>query len=412
MKTHAQKLLAPLILISFFLLLLSSCSKWNLFNSNSKLIEEAESLSYFTENFPPYNYGATGDLSGVSVDVLDLLFSELSIQRSSGDVILTDWATAYQKVLDESGTVLFSMVRNADREDLFKWVGPIAPHKEVIIARAGSGVKIMTDADLNQYTIGVVSGYPSNNILRDKGVDPGHILDFDSPLELHEALIQGDVRCISYSEQASQLVLGGLGQSAADFASIYSLQVDQLYFAFNKSISNNLISLLQETLDGFADDKAADGSSTLEKILQNYSVILHGEDSISSEMVIALVEQTVSDMESDAVNTLQKINNQEAPYKNAENPSLYCFVYNLDLTVVAHATNSSIVGVNFKGKTDAAGKAFRDEILASALNEGKGWEDYIYTKPDKSGLYQKSTYFQLTTGSDGVDYIICAGRYK
>jgi len=46
------------------------------------------------------------------------------------------------------------------------------------------------------------------------------------------------------------------------------------------------------------------------------------------------------------------------------------------------------------------------------LEEGSGWVDYIYTKPDQSGLYLKTTYFTLTTGSDGKQYIVCAGRYK
>ncbi|MEA1875818.1 MAG: transporter substrate-binding domain-containing protein [Bacteroidota bacterium] len=400
----------PLLLIS--LLVLSGCSKWNLFNPDSQLIEEAESLSYLTENFPPYNYGQTGSLNGVAVEVLEILFEELNIDLTPADIVLTNWHNAYERAQNEDGTVLFSMVRNDDRESLFKWVGPIAPHKEIIVARAGSGVKIITDEDLSQYTIGVISGYPSYGLLRDKGVDPGHILEYDSLDELYEALINGDIRCISYSEQANQLVLGGMGENPEDYQTAYTVQVDQLYFAFNLSVSSALIDLFQETLDDFKNDKEADGSSTIEKILNNYSVILHAEDDVTDAMVISLVDQTAAHLETDANGTIQKINNQEAPYKDNEFTTLYSFVYDIDLTIVAHATNTSIVGVNFKGKTDAAGKAFRDEILAGALENGTGWVDYIYTKPDKSGLYQKTTYFKLITGSNSQQYIVCSGRYK
>lgn len=400
----------PLLLIS--LLILSSCSKWNLFNPDSQLIEEAESLSYLTENFPPYNYGQTGSLSGVAVDVLEILFEELSIDLTPADIVLTDWHNAYNRVQNEEGTVLFSMVRNDDRESLFKWVGPIAPHKEIIVARAGSGVKIITDEDLSQYTIGVIIGYPSYGLLRDRGVDPGHIIEYNNLNELYEALINGDIRCISYSEQANQLVLGGMGENPEDFQTAYTVQVDQLYFAFNTSVTDALINLYQETLDEFKNDKEADGSSTIEKILHNYSVILHAEDDVTDAMVMSFVDQTAAHMESDAIGTIQKINDQEAPYKDPEMASLYSFVYDIDLTVVAHATNASIIGVNFKGKTDAAGKAFRDEILAGALESGTGWVDYIYTKPDKSGLYQKTTYYKLITASNSKQYIVCSGRYK
>jgi len=400
----------PLLAIS--LLVLSSCSKWNLFNPNAKLIEEAESLTYLTENFPPYNYEQTGNLSGVAVDILEILFEELNINLTPGDIILSDWYNAYEKVQTENGTVLFSMVRNDDRESLFKWVGPIAPHKEIIVAKAGSGVKIITNEDLNQYIIGVITGYPSYGLLRNKGVDPSNIIEYDSLDALYSALINGDIRCISYSEQANQLILGGMGENPEDYQTAYTVQVDQLYFAFNPSVSSALIDLFQEALDKLKNDKETDGSSTLEKILNNYSVILHAEDDVTDAMVMSLVEKTATNMESDANGTIQKINDQDAPYKDPEFTSLYSFIYDIDLTIVAHATNQSIVGVNFKGKTDATGKAFRDEILAGALKSGTGWVDYIYTKPDKSGLYQKTTYYKLITGSNSKQYIVCSGRYK
>ena len=400
----------PFLLISLFLL--SGCSKWNLFNQDAKLIEEAESLIYLTENFPPYNYGQTGDIHGVSLDILEVLFEELNIDLGQSDILLTDWLTAYDKVQNEEGTVLFSMVRNDDRESLFKWLGPISPHKEVIISRSGSGVKIITDSDLDQYTIGVASGYPSYGLLRDKGVDPSHILEYESIAELYEALINEDIRCISYSEQANQLILAVMGINPEDYEISYTIQVDQLYFAFNPSVSDALIELFQETLDEIKNDKESDGSSTVEKILLNYSVILHTEDDVTDEMVISLVQLTASHLESDAHGTIQKINNQETPYKDPDNSTLYSFVYDIDLTVVAHATNEEIIGINFKGKPDAAGKLYRDEILAGALENQSGWVDYIYTKPDNSGLYRKSSYYKLVKGSNGQQYIACSGRYK
>lgn len=400
----------PFLLMSLFIL--SSCSKWNLFNPNSKLIEEAEGLNYLTENFPPYNYGATGNLSGVSIDILELIFDELNIDLSQADIEMTNWYTAYEKAQNEPGTVLFSMVRNDDRENIFKWLGPIAPHKETIISFSGGGVKIYDDADLNQYLIGVVTGYPSYGILRDKGVDPGNIVEYDSIDELYEALFSTEVRCICYSEQANKLILAGMGRDPDNFENTYNVKVDLLYIAFNPSVSDGLINLMQEKLDEFKNDLGEDGSSTIDKILQNYSVILHVDDDVTDQMVMDLVNLTAGHMETDASGTIEKINKQEAPYRDSDNASLYSFVYDTNLTVVAHATNENIVGVNLKGKTDASGKPFRDEILAGALENGKGWEDYIYTKPDKSGLYRKSTYYKLVTGSNGTKYIVCSGRYK
>lgn len=414
MKPYPKIFRAALLLLFAGLFAFSSCSKLNLFNSNSKLIEDAESLTYLSENFPPYNFGQSGDMSGVAVEVLDILFANLDISLTQRDIDLNEWSTAYERALNEEGTVLFSMVKNEERDEMFKWVGPIAPHKEVIISRSGMGIKINTDADLNQYFFGVVDGYPSRNLLLDKGVDPSNILGYDSVEELYDALLNSDIRCISYSEQANNLILGGMGEDPTDYEAVYTIQVDQLYFAFNKSASNGLIDYFQTALDEITNDKDVDGSSTIEKILDRYSVILHEESNITDDMVIALVEQTASDLESNYTGTIVKINSQEAPYRDTDEPSLYSFAYDMDLNMVAHAGNPAIVGINFEGKPDASGKLFRDEIRTGALNseQGTGWVDYIYTKPDKSGLYQKSTYYKEIMASNGVQYIVCSGRYK
>jgi len=414
MNSSSKIFRTALLLLITGLFAFSSCSKFSLFNSDSKLIEEAESLSYLSENFPPYNFGQSGNMSGVAVEILEILFDDLEINLTQADFELGDWATAYERVQNEKGTVLFSMVKNEERDGMFKWVGPIAPHKEVIISHSGAGIKIQEDADLNQYFFGVVEGYPSKNLLLDKGVDPGNIIGYPTVGELYEALLNFDIRCISYSEQANNLILGGMGEDPQDFEAVYTIHVDQLYYAFNKSVSNSLIDYFQSALDEISNDKDVDGSSTTEKILDRYSVILHTESDITDDMVIALVDQTVSDLERDYAGTVSKMNNQESPYRDSEEPSLYSFVYDMDLTIVAHAANSAIVGINFEGKPDASGKLFRDDIRTGALTsaQGTGWVDYIYTKPDKSGLYQKTTYYKHITASNSKEYIVCSGRYK
>ncbi len=412
MKTKKYSFQVFTLLIMGIFIIGQACEKGSIFNSKHKLIEEAESLNYLTENFPPYNYEQAGIVNGVSADLLFALFKEMGIQLDKSNFIISDWSEAYQNIQEDPGTVLFSMVQNAERINLFKWVGPISPHKEVLISLSGGGVKIVTDADMNKYTIGYIQGYPSYNLLLDRGVDQGNLISYENTSALYSALSHGEVQCISYSEQANSLIIGGLGLDLQDFSIAYIVQIDLLYYAFNKSVSDELIEFFQENLDKLKSNKEDDGSSTLEKILNTYSVILHAEDNITEEMVIELVNLTSANIESDASGTISLINNQEAPYKDSENGALYCFAYNTDLTVVAHATNSSIIGANFKGKPDAAGKLFRDEILAGALANGTGWVDYIYTKPDQGGLFQKTTYYRLSNGSDGTNYIVCAGKYK
>jgi polar amino acid transport system substrate-binding protein len=258
----------------------------------------------------------------------------------------------------------------------------------------------------------VIRDYAAILMLTDQGVLPEAMVSFNDVEHLYTALSNGDVDCIVYSETGNTLIIESMGMNAADIEIIYLAGVVENYFAFNVETSDEIITLFQQNLDQLKLDKTEDGSSVYEKILNNYQVIQHINDNITPEMVIALVEQTAADIAADAAGTFAKMNQHLAPYKDQVNPALYSFAYDTAINMVAHADNELLVGVNFRGKTDAAGKKFRDEIVAGALEHQTGWTDYIYTKPDQSGLYYKTTYYQLVTGSDGAFYIVCAGRFK
>ena len=131
---------------------------------------------------------------------------------------------------------------------------------------------------------------------------------------------------------------------------------------------------------------------------------------VSSLQVIDLVDATSDAIETDAPGTLAAVDAGAAPYVDPANPDLYAFVYDTAVTLVA-TPDDTTRGQNMKGKPDALGKPFRDEIVAGAVARGRGWEQYVYKEPGKDGLYLKSTYYTLVTGSDGKQYVVCAGRY-
>jgi polar amino acid transport system substrate-binding protein len=135
------------------------------------------------------------------------------------------------------------------------------------------------------------------------------------------------------------------------------------------------------------------------------------ERAITEEQVVVLVSQTCADLSKDSSGTIAQINQGAAPYKSAANPALYVFIYDPDVTMVAHP-RADLVGKSVKGKPDVKGKKFRDEIVERALKGETGWVDYLYQKPGEAGIYPKKTYFAKTTGSDGKTYIVCAGKYQ
>lgn len=131
----------------------------------------------------------------------------------------------------------------------------------------------------------------------------------------------------------------------------------------------------------------------------------------TNEEVIALVKQTKAAIGKNALQTLARINRAEHPYKNKDNSSLYIFVFDTDLTVVAHAIKTKVIGKNVKGKPDIKGKKFRDEMLVKARKDGNGWVDYFFLNPKSKKTEHKTAYIELAKGSDGKEYIVGSGKY-
>ena len=132
---------------------------------------------------------------------------------------------------------------------------------------------------------------------------------------------------------------------------------------------------------------------------------------ITTEEAVALVEQTTKDIEKNALQTLARINRAEHPYKNKDNPSLYIFVLDTDLTVNGHPIKTKVIGKNMKGKPDIKGKMFRDEFLAVARKDGSGWVDYYFLNPKTQKEEHKTSFIKLVKGSDGKEYIVGCGKY-
>ena len=145
-----------------------------------------------------------------------------------------------------------------------------------------------------------------------------------------------------------------------------------------------------------------------------FSVGLKAEDmeaKITNDEVTKLVAQTCVDLQKDAPATLAAINKGQAPYKDAANPTLYVFVYDLEVKLVAHP-KPELVGKSMKGKPDLKGHKFRDEIVEKAQKESKGWTYYMYQKPGETGMFEKATYCEFIKGSDGAPYVVCSGKYS
>lgn len=368
-------------------------------------------LDYLTEEMAPFNYEEDGNVSGISVDILEAVFRNIGVDRTREDVRIVPWAEGYQSARSNTGTVLFSMVRTPEREQSFKWAGPFTTMDFVVFAPMSSNTVISSPEELDQYRIGVIEDSVENDLLLGHGVNASGLVHGQTPGELFRMLETGQIDLWATGALAGRYQMMQDGDPNA-YESVYPLGANDLYYGFSSDVPDSSVSAFRQALDTVRNQKDEQGVSEYERIIYRNLGVGCTRQTFTDGDAISLVDTTAAAIGKNATDTLRRISAGEAPYRNPQDPGLYVFVYDMDLTMVAHADNILLVGNNFKGKTDVTGKPFRDEIKAGALTNGTGWVDYVYVHPVRPNLYYKTTYYRLTQGSDGRSYIVCSGNFK
>ena len=116
----------------------------------------AKDLTYITEQYPLYNFQKDDRLQGISIDLLEKAWEIMGESLNRSIIELLPYTDGYQRTLKETNTVLFSTARLPEREQLFKWAGPIGPIRNVLLAKKDKNISITTAEDLRKYRIGAI----------------------------------------------------------------------------------------------------------------------------------------------------------------------------------------------------------------------------------------------------------------
>ena len=377
------------------------------------LAEENQSisdLSYLTENCSPYNYLDNNTLKGISIDLLNEIFNETGEKFRVDKVNIGPWDEQYNRTLNQSETVLFLTARSPQRESLFTWAGPVVKSRpQVIFSKSSPEEKSEKLINLSGMRIGAIKDDIAAQDLTIHGVVD---IEYRSDVKtLIKELEAGSIDGFAYAEIPGHKYIQQYAMEPDTIQPVYTLSIWDYYYAFNKNTPDKLVSSFQDAIDKIKGEPDKMGLTRYIRIIYRYEEPLFAESNITSAQVTDLVNLTSEALAKNTKTTIQDINSGMHPYHDRNYPELYIFVYDMDLKIVARADNPYMVGHNFKGMTDVAGTPFRDEILEGALINGTGWQKYIYSNPVEPGLFWKKTAYKLVTGSDGKQYIVCAGMY-
>lgn len=227
-----------------------------LFGSMSAL---AQGLTVLTENNPPFNFIRDDYVVGIGTDLLVEMGSRSGVTIDRNAIKIYPWARAYEEALHNENTLIYSMGRMANREELFQWVGPFFDFRVCIFARRGAGVTIDNlREDVKKYRIGTVREDGAEHILLEKGIRK-ESLDRIHNLKLNiQKLKTGRLDGVAYLEPGFLYTLKSLGELSNDYEVVHVLASFDLYFGLSKKTDPSTSEKLQKALESIREDGTLD----------------------------------------------------------------------------------------------------------------------------------------------------------
>lgn len=213
---------------------------------------DVDDLVYMTEEYRPYNYTENGQLKGISIELLQLIWTHMGFQKQP--IQIYPWARGYNLLKENENHVLFATTRTEEREHLFKWVGPLYSAKFILIALAKNPIEIDTLESAKEYQVGTIQEDVSEQLLVAAGFGK-NVLQPVSRIEQNiQKLQKGRIDLIAYSERSfkSAIQVGKINPD--QFKTVLVVKEINSYFAFNKSVTDTLIKKFQQALDSLQSE--------------------------------------------------------------------------------------------------------------------------------------------------------------
>lgn len=266
--SHSHFFLTALLLFIAGLVLSCGCVS----DTTVPAAEPADAgIRIITEELPPFNYvGADGVVTGQATEVVNGILSRLN-QKATIEVL--PWNEGYNAAVASPSVALYATGRTAERENLFKWVGPITTFDYLLYAKSGSGITLDSlEAAKKVKTIGVVKDDARHQFLLENHFT--NILTCESDAECLRNLITGKTDLWFGSSSNSASVAQKEGIDPASFTAAYPVRTVDLYIAFSKDTPDSVIASWQAALDAMKRD------GTFDTIRQKYGMKTAGSTSV------------------------------------------------------------------------------------------------------------------------------------
>jgi len=190
----------------------------------------------------------TGEVTGSATEIVRAIMKKVGTEYP---IKVMPWARGYKLAQEGPNVALFSTTRTEQREDMFKWVGPLAIKKWVFFARKGSGIVIESLEDAKKVgSIGTYKDDAKEQMLLKEGFTN---LDSASSLNANvKKLMAGRNDLWIAGEMEALLIAKQEGIDPAELEPVFVVKEAKLYVAFSKDTPDEIVSAWQAAYDELA----------------------------------------------------------------------------------------------------------------------------------------------------------------
>ncbi len=214
-------------------------------------VPSVDDLIFLTEEYPPFNHTLRGHPDGLSVVLLEAMFTTVGA-RTDPNITVLSWSEGYARTLAEPGVCLFSTTQTPERQALFSWVGPIAESRVVVLAKKGSGVTLEAPESLAEHSFSVIAEDVGQQLLLAAGVPAENLNVALNTASIVTGLTEGSGELWAFEEASAHYLLEAARADLEDYETLYVLQEGAVSFACNKDTDAALVAALTDALASVA----------------------------------------------------------------------------------------------------------------------------------------------------------------
>ncbi|SED74870.1 substrate-binding periplasmic protein [Pseudomonas coleopterorum] len=216
------------------------------------------SMVLLTENFPPYNmasndknFAQEDNIRGIATELVQEMYRRAGIPYSM--TLRFPWDRIYKLALNNPGYGVFVTARLPEREQAFKWVGPLGPDDWIMLARADSSITLENLDQARPYRIGAYKGDAIAQSLAERDMRPILALrDQDNARKL----LDGQIDLWATGDPAGRYLARLEGING--LKTVLRFNSAELFLALNKETPPEVVERLQRALDDMRREGVVD----------------------------------------------------------------------------------------------------------------------------------------------------------